>query len=191
MPSQLSQPKLAPAARPRRRKLTSSMLVLADVADRQIAGDSVEREPPRVAEAVRPDLRRHAGPADERVVRRNRVVARGRPRGSMRRILPSSTFRFCALPFGSPWLPPSPVPDVQVAVRPELQLPGVVVVVRVRDRQDDPRAGRVRPVRIVAIAGTPRSSAPRADRCSRRRRVASWRSRAGTRSTAGRARRPR
>src|SRR5207249_6538117 len=50
-----------------------------DVADPQVAGRRIERVPPRVAQAVRPDLRAAAGPADEGIVRGDavRLGARG------------------------------------------------------------------------------------------------------------------
>src|SRR5215211_4166300 len=56
-------------------------LVLADVADRQVAVAAVEREPPRVAQPVGVDLVARAGPPDEGVRARYAVGARsGRAR---------------------------------------------------------------------------------------------------------------
>ena len=79
----------APAAA--RHEVDLLVLVLADVADREVARAAVEREAPRVAQAVRVDLAARPGAADERV-RRPESSRRARPpaRGSMRRILPSS-----------------------------------------------------------------------------------------------------
>src|SRR6185312_9877277 len=51
------------------------VLVLAHVTDREVARQSVKREPPRIAQTIRPDLRSLAGPADERVVGRDRIAA--------------------------------------------------------------------------------------------------------------------
>jgi len=53
-------------------------LVLTDVADPEVAGRAVEREAPRVAQAVRPDRRIGVGSVDERVVGRDRVARRSR-----------------------------------------------------------------------------------------------------------------
>src|SRR5688500_13768125 len=47
--------------------------VLADVADRDVAGRPVEREAPRVPQSVRVDLGKRAGLPDERVVGRHLV----------------------------------------------------------------------------------------------------------------------
>ena len=48
--------------------------ILADVGDEEVAGRAVEADPPRVAQAPGPDCV-GAGRADERVVRRDRVIA--------------------------------------------------------------------------------------------------------------------
>src|SRR5262245_47414184 len=47
----------------------------ADIGDEQLAGLAIEAHPPRVAEAVRPDLRRGALDPDERIVLRDGVVS--------------------------------------------------------------------------------------------------------------------
>src|SRR5204863_6596259 len=56
-------------------------VVLADVADPEVAGGGVEREAPRVAEAPGPDLGTGAALADERVGRRDGVRLAGRRLG--------------------------------------------------------------------------------------------------------------
>ena len=117
-------------------------LVLADVADPEVAGVAVEREPPRVAQPVRPDL----GPgavACRRTGCRRAPCTRVAPRsgfGSMRRILPSSVSSDCPLPPGGvaragvAGAAAVAEPEVQVAVGAERELAAVVVGLRLLDR---------------------------------------------------------
>ena len=77
--SRSSRPLPAPAAH----EVDLLDLVLADVADREVAGAAVEREAPRVAQAVGVDLAARAGAADERVRARDACTA-GRRRAAGR-----------------------------------------------------------------------------------------------------------
>src|SRR4051794_15842874 len=73
-------PAEVPAARAARaREVDLLHRVLADVADRQVAGAAVEREAPRVAEPVGVDLAARAGAPRERVRRGNGVRPRPAP----------------------------------------------------------------------------------------------------------------
>ena len=112
--------------------------VLADVADRDRAGLGVEAEAPRISQPVGVDLRPGArGPVDERVVRRDGVGRAAVPvDGLMRSSLPSSVSRFCPLRSRIVLLAAVARADVEVAVRPELELAAVVVFGEVGHVQD-------------------------------------------------------
>ena len=122
-------------------------LVLADVADRQVAGAAVEGEAPGVAQAVAVDLPARAVAAHERVVGGDACTAgRRRAAGSMRRSLPSRLPRFWALP-RAPCSSPAPAAvagaDVEMPVGPEQQQPAVVVALVVGHPQHQPRRAGV------------------------------------------------
>jgi hypothetical protein len=85
---------------------------------------------------------------------------------SIRSSFPSRTAGFWAFPKGSPPPPPVTGADVQVALRPELQLPPVVVAKdRVIDGQDDLLTARIGRIRVGRrpVAGD--------DQCSDRVRI--------------------
>ncbi len=131
-------------------------VVLADVADEQVAGRAVEREAKRVAQAVGVDLAARVAAAGERVAGRDRVAARGARRdpqqlGEQRGALlvgrPGADER---LPVTVGVVASAAVAgrDVQVAVGAEVQVAAVVVVAQaVLDLQDE-RALRRRDVGI-------------------------------------------
>ncbi len=155
LPSNALHPKLdaptgaGPSAA--RRRVDLLELVLADVGDPEVAGDRVEREPPRVAQPERPDLARAAPSTPTNGLSAGTVYGRSPDGvGSMRRILPSSVPRSSARRSGSPPEPPSPSADVEHAVGPERQIAAVVVGVRLVDADQHPRP-------------TPRSNVPSAD----------------------------
>ena len=96
----------------RRRGSRPPRTVLADVADVEVAVRAVEREAPRVAQAVAGDL-----PGLELRARTRAGACRG------------SSFGFWPLSSGSPPPPPSPIAGVELAVGAEGELPAVVIVV--------------------------------------------------------------
>ena len=113
-PSHGRQPKFAPRARALLDEVDLLDLVLADVADDEVAVGAVEREAPRVAQAVGVDLAARARAPDERVRRRDRV----RPPARRLRVdaqdlaqqRAERTARCRAVPCWSLPPPPSPVP---------------------------------------------------------------------------------
>ena len=80
--------------------------VLADVADDEVAGVAVEGEAPRVAQAVGEDRGAPVARIDAQELAEAVVVVDRR----RRRVGGGAASWFCALPLGSPPLPPSPVP---------------------------------------------------------------------------------
>src|SRR6185436_17988944 len=72
-PLQPVPPEVRPAIRARGLEVDLLPRALPDIADPQVTGRRVEREAPRVPQAVGPDLWARTRPADERVVRGDRV----------------------------------------------------------------------------------------------------------------------
>jgi hypothetical protein len=97
--------------------------VLADVADREVTAGAVEREAPRVAQAIGPDL------VAERVVRRDGVRGAGREARIDAQDLAEQRGRGDGV-VGGVVIAVATIArrDVQVAVGPELELAAVVVV---------------------------------------------------------------
>ena len=149
MPSQLSQPKLAPAARPRRRKLTSSCSswptspIARSPVTRSNENRHGLRRPYAQISAARRAGRRTGCPAGPRTSPARRA-ARVDPQD-----LAQQHLQVLRVAVRIALVAAVARADVQVVVRPELQLPRVVVVVRVRDRQYDSSARRIGTVRIV------------------------------------------
>src|SRR6266581_1422753 len=109
------------SARARRLKVDLLPGVLPDVAGPQVAGLAVERVPPGVTQAVRPDLRPGAGAPDERIVLRHeiRAVRRDRAVGLPRldpQHLAEQRPERLPVPHGVAAAAAIPEPDVQVAV---------------------------------------------------------------------------
>ncbi len=101
---------------------------------------------------------------------------------SIRRILPRSTVGFCARLPGSPGAAAVAERYVEHPVRPERELPAVVVLVGLRDLEHDRRRSRRRRRRDRRSRGSERSPSAAGSPPSRRhRRARSWRSRDGTR----------
>jgi hypothetical protein len=126
-------------------------LLLADVSDPQVPGDPVEGEAPRVAEPVGPDLRSAAAiPSSAR----ERIVARDVVAGRARDVEPEDRCQervgVLAVAVGVAARAAISKPDVEVAVRPEREMPAVVVRVRLVDREDHLGRPGIRPLRIVA-----------------------------------------
>jgi hypothetical protein len=108
-------------------------LRLADVAEEQVAGLSVERVRPGVAQPVRPGLRPPAGLADPRVGRRDDVrrAIRGRRLDVKPQHLGVDERRVLAAPVGVVVRPAVAEPEVKVAIlRPEFEVAAVVQLVR-------------------------------------------------------------
>ena len=123
---------------------------LAGVADVEITGDGVDPEPPRVAEAVVPDLATGAGLPDERIRPRDRVrVGRGRVKRIDAEDVAEQVvecLRERARRVDHPRVAVADG-DVEVAVGAELEHPGVVVLPRLDDLEDLPWPSRDRPDR--------------------------------------------
>ena len=138
VPSRQSQPKLAPRpAAGCHRVVDLLALALAHVADQQIAGHAGRTKSATGCAARRP---RSASPRTG-CPPGSCTGPTPEARGSIRRILPSSDSRFCALPGGSSAAAAVAGADVEHPVGPELQLAAVVVEEgRVRDRQHRPAA---------------------------------------------------
>ena len=109
---------------------------LPDIADPQVAREPVEAEPPRIAQAIRPDFGQRAVGGDERIARRDGVVRRkivhvdaqhfAEQRAEVLRIVRRVAARSAVARS-----------DVEIAIRAELQLAAVVIIVgRMRDAQD-------------------------------------------------------
>ncbi len=115
--------------------------VLADVGDPHVACLAVPREPPRVAQAVRPDLGQPA-PVRERVAGRDRVLPPTRGRRVDAQDLAEQRVERLAVAAGGvaaagvAGAAAVPEPEVQEAVGPEAQLAAVVVGLRLFDSQD-------------------------------------------------------
>ena len=125
--------------------------VLADVADDQIAGAPVEGEAPRIAQPVGPDLRTPPRPGREWIARWDRVAATGAGRDPQH--LAEQDVRVLAIVVRVALAAAVTNADVEIAVRPELELSAVVVALAVMvDREHGPGAGYVGPVRIPACA---------------------------------------
>ena len=124
---------------------------LSDVADEHVAGRAVEREAPRVPQAVGPDLPARARDAHERVGGRDRVRP-GRVDVEAE-LLAEHLGQVLGVLARVAAAPAVAGRDVEVAVGPELQRAAVVVpLVRVRDGDDDLRGGRVGHVRVAGRA---------------------------------------
>ena len=128
--------------------------VLPDVAGPEIPGVAVKAEPPRVAQAVCPDL---TAPAARRegIVRRDGVgLFRGRPGHVDAQDRPEQRCR--VLPVAQRVAGRAAVAqaDVQVAVRPERDLPAVVVGVGLLHLQDHQFAVRISARMIVGDGET-------------------------------------
>ena len=144
---------------------------LADVADRQVAVRPVEREAPGVSQAVGPDLVA-AGDSYERIVRRDRVrLSLWTELGIDPQHLPAEVFEVLGTPEGV--APASTVTggQVEVSIRPELELAAIVVRLA-RGAGSRSRHGAWLGRRYPGWprhVGTPRPSCRPAGRCSRRR----------------------
>jgi hypothetical protein len=127
------------------------VLVLADVPNVQRVGHPVEREPPRVAKPVRPDLRKRTCLSGERVVRRNRVRVRPRlARIDAQKLSEKDVEALGVVQLIAP-TPAVAGADVEHPVGAELQLAPVVVrLARMQNREHRaPRAG----VADIGISG--------------------------------------
>ncbi len=126
--------------------------VLPNVGDGEVARRPIEREAPGIAQAVRPDLRPCTGLPDEGVRRRNRVgpAARAKPRIDAQELSEQDVqvLRVRRRIVGAAAVAGA---DVQVAVRPELELAAVVVVLGVRDLEND----TLRRLGDVGVRGSP------------------------------------
>ena len=127
--------------------------VLADVGDREVARGTIEGEPPRISQAVGPDL---VAPrlVDEWIVGRNRVRLAGRTQlGVDAQHLSAQVFEILA---GLERIAsPATVAcrGVEVAVRAELELASVVVPVsRMGNLDHDPPRARIGDVRIDLVS---------------------------------------
>jgi hypothetical protein len=122
-------------------------LVLSDVPDEQVACLPVEGEPPRIAQPVGPDLGTGSGHSHEGVAGRNGVgqgAVHVEPQD-----LAQERAQILSVLVRIPTAAAVTRSDVEVAVRAELELPAVVVVVdRMRDGQEDHARSRVRLVGI-------------------------------------------
>src|SRR5207302_10054435 len=121
--------------------------VLAHVADREVAGQPVEAEAVRIAQAVRPDLRAYARPPYERVVLRDSVATAGlrvdADELGEQGVEPLARSERVALAASVPEARP------QHPVGPELELAPVVVrLAPVRHAQDVPSRARIGDVGI-------------------------------------------
>ena len=153
---------------PVRREVDLLVLVLPDVADPEVAGGAVEREPPRVAQAPHPRLG-HARRCGRRTGCRR---ARCRPRcrrgsGSMRRIFDERRARGSGRCRAGRLAAAVAEPDVEHAVGPERDLAAVVVRSTAARRRT--RGGACSGRRRRRASCTRRRSCRRCGRCSRRR----------------------
>jgi hypothetical protein len=126
--------------------------VLADVGDREVAGGAIEGEPPRIAEAVGPDL---VPPrlVDEGIVLRNRVGLAGGPLfGVDAQHLSAQVLEILA---GLERIASTATVagrGVEVAVRAELELTSVVVrMIRMRNLDHDALRVRIGDVRVGLV----------------------------------------
>ena len=127
------------------------LLVLADVADDQIAGCPVEGEAPRVAQPVGPDLRAPSRRGGEGVARRDRIPAVGLRRDPQH--LGEQHTGVLAVVVGVALAAAIPDADVQIAFGAELELAAVVVGLGVVvDREHGACAAGLSAVRVPARA---------------------------------------
>src|SRR3989442_13137102 len=112
---------------------------LADVGDEEIPPQPVEAEPPRVAETVRPDLGPRARRAPEGVGRRDRVGS-GAVHVDAADLAEELTEILGAVAGIAPAASVAHA-DIEEAVRPEGELPAVVVGEGLRNGQEDLRRG--------------------------------------------------
>ena len=118
--------------------------VLPHVADPQVAVGRVEVEPPRVAQAVRPDLSAGAFHPDERIVVGDGVRAAVARRARVDAQDLAEQFAGVQRPAVRVVRRPAVAErDVQQPVRPERQVTGVVPLVRLGHGEDGPHAGRL------------------------------------------------
>ena len=137
-------------------------LALADVGDPQVTGQRVEREPPRVADAVEPHLGGAVLAVGEGVAGGDRVgvvvVASLRVDAQD---LAEQLVRVLSVAVGVSGTAAVAEADVQVAVGPEDQVPAVVVGRRLLDLEE-------LPARIQVDGRCGRRARTRAPRCARR-----------------------
>src|SRR2546427_9841729 len=120
---------------------------LADVGDEEIPPQPVEAEPPGVAETVRPDLGPRARRAPEGVRCRDRIGS-----GAVHvdaEDLAEELAEILGAVAGIARAAAVAQADIEEAVRPERELPAVVVGEGLGDGQEDPRRGEVGDVRIA------------------------------------------
>src|SRR5262249_6867202 len=123
------------AGRPTRLPVDLLPRALADVGDPEVARRRVEREPPRVAQAVRPDLGPGARAGDEGGVPREAVRPAAVARRREARDLAEQALQRLPVLLRVAAAAAVAHPDVEVAVAAERELAAVVVRVRLLDEQ--------------------------------------------------------